>query len=79
MKQVNRGQTWICRDRPGDGSVAILLHGWPYDIHAFLDIALVLAQAGFRVIVPYLRGYGTTRFRADAAPSNRWLRSISSQ
>ena len=40
----------------------ILLHGWPYDIHSFVDVAPLLASAGYRVIVPYLRGYGTTRF-----------------
>jgi pimeloyl-ACP methyl ester carboxylesterase len=48
-------------DRP----VVILLHGWPYDIHSFVDVAPMLASAGFRVIVPYVRGYGTTRFLAD--------------
>ena len=47
---------------PADGSVVILLHGWPYDIHSFADVAPLLASAGYRVIVPYLRGYGTTRF-----------------
>ena len=40
----------------------ILLHGWPYDIYSFVDVAPLLASAGYRVIVPYLRGYGTTRF-----------------
>ncbi len=40
----------------------MLLHGWPYDIHSFVDVAPLLASKGFRVIVPYLRGYGTTRF-----------------
>jgi pimeloyl-ACP methyl ester carboxylesterase len=47
---------------PADGPAVILLHGWPYDIHSFVDVAPLLAQAGNRVIVPYLRGYGTTRF-----------------
>ena len=47
---------------PTDGPVVILLHGWPYDIHSFVDVAPGLASAGYRVIVPYLRGYGTTRF-----------------
>ena len=47
---------------PADGPPVILLHGWPYDIYSFVDVAPVLAAAGFRVIVPYLRGYGTTRF-----------------
>ena len=47
---------------PVDGHVVVLLHGWPYDIHSFVDVAPLLASAGYRVIVPYLRGYGTTRF-----------------
>ena len=47
---------------PADGRPAILLHGWPYDIHSFVDVAPLLASAGYRVIVPYLRGYGPTRF-----------------
>jgi pimeloyl-ACP methyl ester carboxylesterase len=46
---------------PADGAVIILLHGWPYDIHTYVDVAPLLASAGFRVIVPYLRGYGPTR------------------
>ena len=50
---------------PGDGPAVILLHGWPYDIHSFVDVAPLLAAAGYRVIVPYLRGYGTTRFLSD--------------
>ena len=47
---------------PANGPPVILLHGWPYDIHSFVDVAPLLASAGYRVIVPYLRGYGTTRF-----------------
>ncbi|WP_166361775.1 alpha/beta fold hydrolase [Pseudomonas akapageensis] len=47
---------------PADGRAVILLHGWPYDIHSFVDVAPILASAGYRVIVPYLRGYGATRF-----------------
>ena len=43
----------------------MLLHGWPYDIHSFVDVAPLLAAAGYRVIVPYLRGYGTTRFLSE--------------
>jgi pimeloyl-ACP methyl ester carboxylesterase len=43
----------------------ILLHGWPYDIHSYVDAAPLLASAGYRVIVPYLRGYGTTRSSGD--------------
>ncbi|WP_027573343.1 alpha/beta fold hydrolase [Bradyrhizobium sp. WSM1743] len=55
---------------PSDGPVAILLHGWPYDIHAFVDVAPILAQAGYRVIIPYLRGYGTTHFLSSETPRN---------
>ena len=47
---------------PSDGPAVVLLHGWPYDIHSYVDVAPLLAAAGYRVIVPYLRGYGTTRF-----------------
>lgn len=47
---------------PADGPAVVLLHGWPYDIYSFVDVAPLLASAGYRVIVPYLRGYGTTRF-----------------
>jgi pimeloyl-ACP methyl ester carboxylesterase len=47
---------------PADGPAVVLLHGWPYDIHSYVDVAPLLASAGYRVIVPYLRGYGTTRF-----------------
>jgi pimeloyl-ACP methyl ester carboxylesterase len=49
---------------PADGRVVILLHGWPYDIHSFADVAPLLAAAGYRVIVPHLRGHGSTRFLA---------------
>lgn len=55
---------------PADGAPVILLHGWPYDIHMFVDVAPQLAAAGFRVIVPYLRGYGTTRFLSAHTPRN---------
>jgi pimeloyl-ACP methyl ester carboxylesterase len=47
---------------PGSGPVVLLLHGWPYDIHTYVDVAPLLAARGYRVIVPFLRGYGTTRF-----------------
>src|ERR1700737_1229883 len=47
---------------PSNGQPVILLHGWPYDIHSFVDVTPRLASAGYRVIVPYLRGYGTPRF-----------------
>jgi pimeloyl-ACP methyl ester carboxylesterase len=47
---------------PSDGPAVVLLHGWPYDIHSFVEVAPLLAATGYRAIVPYLRGYGTTRF-----------------
>ena len=55
---------------PADGPTVMLLHGWPYDIYSYVDVAPVLASAGYRVIVPYLRGYGTTRFLSPATPRN---------
>ena len=48
----------------------LLLHGWPYDIHSFEKVAPALADAGYRVVVPYLRGYGTTRFLSDDTNRN---------
>ena len=53
---------------PADGSAVLLLHGWPYDIHAYADVAPLLADKGHRVIVPYLRGYGATRFLSSDTP-----------
>jgi len=53
-----------------DGPAVILLHGWPYDIHSFTEVAPILAARGYRVIVPYLRGYGDTRFLLPAAMRN---------
>ena len=53
---------------PADGPVAMLLHGFPYDIHSYVDVAPMLAAKGCRTIVPYLRGYGPTRFREKATP-----------
>ncbi|MGK9232592.1 alpha/beta hydrolase [Inquilinus limosus] len=55
---------------PADGPPVLLLHGWPYDIHSFAEVAPLLAVAGHRVIVPYLRGYGSTRFLSDATVRN---------
>src|SRR5690242_16153170 len=55
---------------PANGPPVILLHGWPYDIHSFVDVAPSLASAGHRVIVPYLRGYGTTRFLSSETMRN---------
>ena len=55
---------------PADGPAVLLLHGWPYDIHTYVDVAPLLASAGYCAIIPYLRGYGTTRFLASATPRN---------
>src|SRR6202011_2820169 len=55
---------------PSDGRPVVLLHGWPYDIYSFVDVAPPLASAGYRVIVPYLRGYGTTRFLSNTTARN---------
>jgi pimeloyl-ACP methyl ester carboxylesterase len=57
-------------DGPANGPAVLLLHGWPYDIHSYVEVAPALAAAGYRVIVPYLRGYGSTRFLASAAVRN---------
>ena len=53
---------------PADGPAVMLLHGFPYDIHSYVDVAPMLAAQGCHVIVPYLRGYGPTRFRDSSAP-----------
>ncbi|PHQ63570.1 MAG: alpha/beta hydrolase [Sphingobium sp.] len=55
---------------PVSGPPVLLIHGWPYDIHAFAEVAPLLAAKGYRVIVPHLRGHGTTLFRSDATPRN---------
>ena len=55
---------------PSDGPAVILLHGWPYDIYSYVDVAPLLASAGYRVYVPYLRGYGSTRFLSSEAFRN---------
>jgi pimeloyl-ACP methyl ester carboxylesterase len=55
---------------PSDGRPVILLHGWPYDIHSYVDVAPILAQRGFRVIVPYLRGFGSTSFQSATTVRN---------
>jgi pimeloyl-ACP methyl ester carboxylesterase len=64
LKQIDAGllNVGYAEAGPADGPAVVLLHGWPYDIHSFVDVAPLLAQAGYRVIVPHLRGYGTTRF-----------------
>src|SRR6478752_676400 len=55
---------------PGDGPAVVLLHGWPYDIHAFAEVVPILVASGRRVIVPHLRGYGSTRFLSNDTPRN---------
>jgi pimeloyl-ACP methyl ester carboxylesterase len=72
VKQVNAGDLSIGSSEAGppDGQPVILLHGWPYDIHAYADASALLADQGFRVIVPYLRGFGSTRFLAAATVRN---------
>jgi pimeloyl-ACP methyl ester carboxylesterase len=64
LKQIDAGELNVgyAEAGPANGSPVILLHGWPYEIHTYVDVAPLLASAGYRVIVPYLRGYGTTRF-----------------
>jgi pimeloyl-ACP methyl ester carboxylesterase len=72
LKQIEAGVLTVgyAEAGPADGPVVILLHGWPYDIYAFVDVVPLLARAGFRVIGPWLRGYGTTRFLAADTPRN---------
>src|SRR3954447_3671364 len=64
LKQIDAGvlNVGYAEAGPAGGSPVILLHGWPYDIHSYVDVAPLLASKGYRVIVPYLRGYGTTSF-----------------
>jgi pimeloyl-ACP methyl ester carboxylesterase len=72
LKQVDAGQLSVgyAEAGPRDGQAVVLLHGWPYDIHTYVDVAPLLAVAGYRVIVPHLRGFGTTRFLSSETPRN---------
>jgi len=72
LKQVAAGLLHVAYAEagPDGGRPVILLHGWPYDIHSYVDVAPALASAGYRVIVPYLRGYGSTRFLAGDTVRN---------
>jgi pimeloyl-ACP methyl ester carboxylesterase len=72
LKQVEAGVLSVgyAEAGPADGPPVLLLHGWPYDIHSYADVAPLLAIAGYRVIVPYLRGYGTTRFLSGVTARN---------
>ena len=72
LKQIDAGLLNVAYAEagPADGPPVILLHGWPYDIYSFVDVAPLLASAGYRVIVPYLRGYGATRFLSSDTVRN---------
>jgi len=72
LKQIDAGilNVGYAEAGPADGPAVILLHGWPYDIHSYVDVAPLLASAGYRVIVPYSRGYGTTRFLSSETMRN---------
>ena len=72
LRQINAGSLNVgyAEAGPTDGPPVILLHGWPYDIHSYVDVTPALASAGYHVIVPYLRGYGTTRFLSSATVRN---------
>jgi pimeloyl-ACP methyl ester carboxylesterase len=72
LKQIDAGVLNVAYAEagPADGPVIVLLHGWPYDIYSFVDVGPLLATAGYRVIVPYVRGYGATRFRSSESVRN---------
>lgn len=72
LKQIDVGllNVGYAEAGPANGPAVILLHGWPYDIYSFVDVAPLLATGGYRVIVPYLRGYGTTSFLYTATMRN---------
>jgi pimeloyl-ACP methyl ester carboxylesterase len=72
VKQVKAGvlNVGYVAAGPNEGPAVVLLHGWPYDIHSFAEVTPVLAAAGFRVVVPYLRGFGSTRFLSDDTTRN---------
>src|SRR5215475_12216973 len=72
LKQIEAGvlNVGYAEAGPANGPAVILLHGWPYDIHSYVDVAPLLASAGYRMIVPYVRGYGTTRFLSGETVRN---------
>jgi pimeloyl-ACP methyl ester carboxylesterase len=72
LKQVDAGvlNVGYAEAGPTVGPAVVLLHGWPYDIHNYLEVVPLLAAAGYRAIIPYLRGFGTTRFLSDATFRN---------
>jgi pimeloyl-ACP methyl ester carboxylesterase len=72
IKQVDAGvlNVGYAEVGPVNGPAVVLLHGWPYDIHTYSEVAPLLAASGYRVLVPYLRGYGSTTFRSSDTPRN---------
>jgi pimeloyl-ACP methyl ester carboxylesterase len=72
LKQIDAGvlRVGYAEAGPADGPTVLLLHGWPYDIYSYVDVGPILAAQGYHVIIPYLRGYGTTRFLSDDTPRN---------
>jgi len=80
LKQVDAGPLSVgyAEDGPADGPAVLLLHGWPYDIHSFAEVTPILAAAGFRVLVPFVRGYGTTRFRSSDTVRNGQQAAVAS-
>ncbi len=80
LKQIDAGVLNVAYAEagPAAGPPVVLLHGWPYDIYSFVDVAPLLASAGYRVIVPYLRGYGTTRFLSNDTIRNGQPSAIAS-
>src|SRR5215212_5534331 len=72
LKQIDAGvlNVGYAEAGPAAGSAVILLHGWPYDIHSYSDVAPLLASKSYRVIIPYLRGYGSTRFLSNETIRN---------
>ena len=72
LKQIDAGvlNVGYAEIGPASGAPVVLLHGWPYDIYSYVDVAPALASAGYRVVVPFIRGYGTTRFLSDRTVRN---------
>jgi alpha/beta hydrolase fold len=72
VKQINAGvlNVGYVETGPANGWPVILMHGFPYDIHSYVDVVPLLAAEGYRVIAPYFRGYGTTTFLSSATPRN---------
>src|SRR5947209_18992987 len=72
LKQINAGDLNVgyAEAGPADGPAVLLLHGWPYDIHSFVEVSPLLAARGYHVVIPSLRGYGTTHFRSSETVRN---------